>query len=246
MFERVAGGYQPTELGAQLVQAAQQIEGISFSADRRRKANETELSGPITLSIPDVLGQFLLLDYLVDFCRQYPGIELILQSTYRFADLDRSEADVVIRGVVKPPEHLVGRRLFPYVLSYYCRPDYLEKTAPADRCWIALRSPEGEPLWIAESPFPDAPVRMTSDDITLIHQAARQGHGMIRTACYLGDPDPDLVRLPQSPPPFPVADFWVLTHPDLKATPRIKLLMRFLASALLENQDLIEGKIGSA
>ncbi|WP_422345915.1 LysR family transcriptional regulator [Parasphingorhabdus sp.] len=246
VFERIAGGYQPTEWGTQLVQAAQQIEGISFSADRRRKANETELSGPITLSIPDVLGQFLLLDYLIDFSRQYPGIELILQSTYRFADLDRSEADVVIRGVAKPPEHLVGRRLFPYALSYYARYDYLEKTAPSDRCWITLPSPAGVPSWIATSPFPDAPVRMTSDDITLIHQAAKQGHGMVRNACYLGDPDPDLVRLPQSPPPFPVADFWVLTHPDLKATPRIKLLMRFLASALLQNQDLIEGKMGSA
>lgn len=246
VFERSAGGYRKTELGSELVEAAQQMEGISFSADRRRKASETELSGPITLSIPDVLGQYLLLDYLSDFCRRYPGIKLSLLSSYSFADLDRSEADVVIRGVVKPSDHLVGRRLFPYALSYYCRRDYLEKTKPADRRWIAAVTPSGIPRWIADSPFPDAPVGIMSDDITLRHKAALRGHGMIRGACYMSDPEPDLIRLPKSPAPFPVADFWVLTHPDLKNTPRIKLLMRFLAAALLENQGLIEGRHGPA
>lgn len=242
VFERAAGGYRKTELGVQLVEAAQEMEGISFSADRRRKADETELSGPITLSIPDVLGQYLLLDYLADFCQRYPGIKLSMQSTYRFADLDRSEADVVVRSVAKPPEHLVGRRLFPYALSHYCRRDYLEKTAPADRRWITVVAPSGVPRWIADSPFPDVPVGMMSDDVTLRHKAVMNGHGMIFGACYMSDPEPDLMRVPNSPPPFPVADFWVLTHPDLKNTPRIKLLMRFLAAALLENQDLIEGR----
>ncbi|QTD57149.1 LysR family transcriptional regulator [Parasphingorhabdus cellanae] len=246
VFERAAGGYKKTELGMELVEAAQQMEEISFSADRRRTAGETDLSGPITLSIPDVLGQYLLLDYLVDFCRQYPDIKLSLDSTYRFADLDRSEADVVIRSVAKPPDHLVGRCLFPYALSLYCHRDYLEKTAPVDRRWITAATPAGKPRWIADSPFPDVPVGIMSDDITLRHKAVLEGHGMTRGACYMGDAEPDLIRLPLSPPPFPVADFWVLTHPDLKNTPRIKVLMQFLTAALLENQDLIEGRLASA
>ncbi|MEP2103892.1 MAG: LysR family transcriptional regulator [Parasphingorhabdus sp.] len=246
IFERAAGGYRKTQLGAELVEAASQIEGISFSADRRRKAGETELSGPITLSIPDALGQYLLLDYLADFCRQYPDIKLSLLSSYRFADLDRSEADVVIRSVATPPDHLVGRRLFPYALSYFCRRDYLEKTQPADRRWIVAVTPSGIPSWIADSPFPDASIGMMSDDITLRHRAVMSGYGMIRGACYMNDPESNLMRLPNSPPPSPAPDFWVLTHPDLKNTPRIKLLMRFLASALLENQDLIEGRLANA
>ncbi len=245
IFERTANGYRKTELGAELVGAAEQMEGISFSVDRRRKAGETELSGPVTLSIPDALGQYLLLSYLADFCGQYPDIKLSLQSSYRFADLDRSEADVVIRSVATPPDHLVGRRLFPYALSYYCRRDYLEKTVPAHRQWITSVAPSGSPSWIADSPFPGAPVAMMSDDITLRHKAVINGYGMIRGACYMNDPEPDLMRLPQSPPPSFAPDFWVLTHPDLKNTPRIQLLMRFLAAALLENQDLIEGRLAN-
>lgn len=242
VFERIAGGYRKTELGVELVSAARQMEILSFSADRRRKASETGLSGPITLSIPDVLGQFLLRDYIADFCHQYPDIRLSVQSSYRFADLDRSEADVVIRSVANPPEHLIGRRLFPYALSYYCQREYLRLTKAEDRCWIAASNPFGPSDWLSKSPFPDAPILMISDDITLRQKMMAQGHGMIRSACYINDPDPEIIRIPKAGSPVPAADFWVLTHPDLKDTPRIKLLMRFLTEALIENQALIEGR----
>ncbi|MEP5407705.1 MAG: LysR family transcriptional regulator, partial [Parasphingorhabdus sp.] len=119
VMERVAGGYRKTDFGQKLVAAAEQMEAINFAADRQRRAAETELAGPITLSIPDVLGQYLLLDDLATFCSKYPGIKLSIQSNNQFADLDRSEADIVVRGTKKPPEHFVGRRLFPYALSYY-------------------------------------------------------------------------------------------------------------------------------
>lgn len=243
VMERVAGGYRKTEFGARLVDAAEQMEAINFAADRQRRAAETELAGPITLSIPDVLGQYLLLDDLADFCAEYPDITLSIQSSNAFADLDRAEADVVVRGTNKPPEHFVGRRLFPYALSFYCRADYLEITEPDKRKWIA-GLPESQPSrWISESPFPNASIGLMSDNINFHYQAAIAGQGMIRNACYICDPDPRLIRLPKAPPPIPIADLWVLTHPDLKATPRIKLLMRFLTSALNGKRDLIEGQL---
>lgn len=241
VMEKIAGGYRKTGFGERMIAAAEQMEAIDFSADRQRRAAETGLAGPITLSIPDVLGEYLLLDELAGFCSQYPDIELTVQSSNQFADLDRSEADVVVRGTHKPPEHFVGRRLFPYTLSYYAHVDYLRFTDPEERRWIAGLSAIPSPAWIADSPFPDAAVGLRSDDISFHYRAAVAGHGMIRNACYICDPDPRLVRLPDAPPPMPVADLWVLTHPDLKDTPRIQLLMRFLVDALKAKRDLIEG-----
>lgn len=243
VMERIAGGYRKTDFGRRLVVAAERMEAINFSADRQRRAAETELAGPITLSIPDVLGQYLLLDDLAKFCTDYPNIELSIQSSYQFADLDRSEADVVVRGTNNPPEHFVGRRLFPYALSYYCNSDYFERTAEEDYRWVT-RLPVTQPEnWIANSPYPDAPIGLMSDDVGFLYQAAIAGYGMIRNACYICDPDPRLIRVPNAPPPMPVADFWVLTHPDLRETPRIKLLMRLLVSALKSRRDLIEGRV---
>lgn len=243
VMERVAGGYRKTAFGKRLVAAAEQMEAINFSADRQRRAAETDLVGEITLSVPDVLGQYLLLDDLADFSSQYPDIELTVQSSNQFVDLDRSEADVVVRGTQKPPDHFVGRRLFPYSLSYYCHVDYLETIAPENRRWITGLSNDQPPPWIATSPFPDTAIGLISNDINFHYRAAVAGRGMIRNACYICDPDPQLMRVPDAPAPTAVADLWVLTHPDLKGTPRIKLLMQFLASALSAKRDLVEGNI---
>ena len=242
-MERVAGGYRKTDFGKKLVAAAERMEAINFAADRQRRAAETDLVGPVTLSIPDVLGQYLLLEDLAEFCSKYPDIRLSVQSNNRFADLDRSEADVVVRGTKNPPDHFVGRRLFPYALSFYCRVDYLKKTPPVDRRWIVGLWGNQRPDWIDDSPFPEAKPGLINDSISFHYQAAIEGRGMIRNACYICDPHPDLMRLPGSPSPLPVADLWVLTHPDLKDTPRIQLLMRFLVDALKAKRALIEGHL---
>ncbi len=241
VFERVTGGYQTTELGRRMVDAAQRMEEIDLSADRQQRAIETELSGPVTLSLPDALAEHLLLDPIGEFCQRHPKIDLTIYSSYQFADLDRSEADIVVRGVDAPPDHYVGRRLFPYMLCHYCRADYLVKTLPEDRRWISGSYNGGRPDWISASSFPDAPIILALDDIDLRHKAALSGLGMIRTACYIADPNPAFARLPDAKPEA-AQDFWVLTHPDLKDTPRIKALMRYIIGVMTDHKDLLQGR----
>ena len=67
-----------------------------------------------------------------------------------------------------------------------------------------------------------------------------KGVGMGRAACFMGDTNPNLVRLPGSEPILKY-DIWVLTHPDLHQQPKVKLLMQFLIDALLNKKGLIEG-----
>ncbi len=239
-FELTAGGYAATQFGKKLVDAAEKIEEINFAANRSQKASGNELSGPITLSVPGVLARYILLGPLTQFCNDYPEIQLTIQSTYRFADLDRSEADVAVRAVNQPPDHFIGRRLFPYGLSYYCNGDYLAAVKPKNRTWITDIGEEKTPGWIARSPFPDAQVGLRIDDIELRHRAAIVGKGMILGACYMADPEPGLMRI-HSSAIVPGQDIWVLTHPDLKDTPRIRLLMQFIASAIMAKRGLIVG-----
>lgn len=241
IFERVKGGYQTTELGKRMVDAARRMEEIDLSADRQQRAIETELSGPVTLSLPDALAEHLLLGPIGEFCQRHPEIDLTIYSSYQFADLDRSEADIVVRGVDAPPDHYVGRRLFPYMLCHYCRADYLAETASEDLRWIVASYKGGGPEWIKASSFPDVPILLALDDIDLRHKAALSGLGMIRTACYIADPNPAFTRLPGAEPE-PAQDFWVLTHPDLRDTPRIKALMRFIMAVMTDQKDLLQGR----
>ena len=234
--------YKASEIGLELVAAAEDMELIALAAERKSRAASANLSGPIRVSMGEPIAQCLLQDALLQFMRMHPNIQLTIETSINLVDLNRSEADVVIRSTPNPPEHLVGRRLFPYFLSEYAAKGYLERTRPEDRRWLIFSRSVTGPDWIEASAFPDAPIGLRSDDLMWLLGAAKSGAGMIRTACYMADPDPELERLPGADP-LQAQDLWVLTHPDLKNAPRINHLMRHLAAAIEDQRDLIQGRI---
>lgn len=240
VFEREPGGYYPTPLGNELLEVAERMEQLSLTATRRQRATSPELSGSIRLSLPEAVAQYLLTDDLVFFAEQYPAIDLVVETSYSFVNLDKSEADIVVRGAENPPGHLVGRRLFPTRVTYYADRNYLENTPKSELRWIAPLSDGMWPWWLQASPYPFAPVALKIDDITARHRALVRGLGLGRGACFMADPEPNLIRLTDDPP-VAQQDFWVLTHPDLKNTPRIKTLMQFLISSLKKKQTLVSG-----
>jgi DNA-binding transcriptional LysR family regulator len=75
----------------------------------------------------------------------------------------------------------------------------------------------------------------------MLIQAVRAGIGLGLFACYLCDGDPGLVRLRTlNGLGF---DLWILTHPDLRDTPRVRVLMDHLAAALVARQPALTGQM---
>ena len=240
LFDKTPGGYRPTARGRALIDVAEQMESLSLTGARHQRALDRQISGTITLSLPEAIAQYLLLEDLLQFAQTYPDIDLRVETSYRFVDLDRSEADVVVRGAHQPPDHLVGRRLFPYGVAYYGNREYVESTPRDQLQWIAPGPEARSPGWLENSPYPDVPIALCIDDITARHRALIMGMGLTGGACYMADPEPGLMRLsPQ--PPKPMQDLWVLTHPDLRETPRIRLLMDFIAQAMTAKKSLVTG-----
>lgn len=186
------------------------------------------------------MSQFLLVNELSEFARSYPDIQLKIRSSTEFADLDKGEADVVIRGAHKLPEHQVGRRVCKLHLCFYAQNNYCQRVLPRDWRWTAPIDSSVWPEWLAESPYPDVPIGIVIDDIVTRYHAITAGIGMGRAACFMGDVSSDLVRLPGSEP-TQAYDIWVLTHLDLREQPKVKLLMQFLIDALKRKQELIKG-----
>ncbi len=240
LFEKHPSGYQPTRLGEALIDVAGRMESLTQAGARYQRAVEQDLSGVVTLSLPEPVAQYLLLDDLFELAETYPQIELHINTSIRFVDLDRLEADVVVRGQQAPPEHLVGRRLFPTCITYYGNRDYLASTPREALRWIAPTSAGMWPDWLESSPYPDAPVALLSDDIVTRHHALVKGLGLARGACFMADPEPDLVRLTDEPP-IRQQDFWVLTHPDLRHTPRVRAVMDFMVRAMKDKEALVLG-----
>lgn len=241
LFDKHPEGYRATSLGRALVDVAESMESLTHAGARYQKALDQELAGTVTLSLPEPVAQYLLLNDIFELRDAFPEIELIIEASSRFADLDRLEADVVVRGTMEPPDHLVGRRLFPNCVTYYAHRDYLANTPREELQWIAPVSEGMWPRWREASPYPDAPVALMIDDIVTRHLALVQGKGLGRGACFMADPVPELVRLVDDPP-IPQQDFWVLTHPDLRGTPRIRAVMDFITRAMKDKEGLVLGR----
>ena len=73
------------------------------------------------------------------------------------------------------------------------------------------------------------------------HIAAQAGLGMVMLPCYRGDQDPALQRIP----PAEVIQGkpgWVLTLDDLRTTERVRVFVSFIATAIWQHADVLEGR----
>lgn len=237
IFIRSGRSLQLSDYGRSRLSIAEQIETLDLQAERLLRGSDGDLSGPVSLSVPQAFLQYLMLEPLAAFCTAHPHIELSLLGSDSLADLDRGEADVVLRGQTNPDPHLVGRKISTVGLNYYATRSYLNSTPETARRWITSGANTD---WIAASPVPSAPVGMVIDDIVGRHKAVAEGHGMGRLACFMSDPNPNMVRLGQAPSIQPY-ELWILTHPDLRHTPKIKALMGWVFDALKPQRDLLTG-----
>ncbi len=241
LFEKSANGYEITKLGAPLLAAAQQMEHQVFSSSRLlRAADSSDPAGSVSISLAAPIAQYLVLDRLSEFQTAYPNIELILHTSEQVVDLDRSEADVVLRSANLPPEHLVGRRFFSYGVRYYAAIKYLDKTPESQRTWIAAENDNTTADWILNSPFPEQPIGFRTQGYHARHLALLAGLGMARGACFMADQEPSLRRLDNASVTSSL-DLWVLTHPDLRNSPRVQAVMHFLYDILQDKRALITG-----
>jgi DNA-binding transcriptional LysR family regulator len=78
------------------------------------------------------------------------------------------------------------------------------------------------------------------NDVGSVHALVRAGMGLGALPCFMGDVDPALVRA--LPPQAEMAGaLWLLTHPDLRNTARIRAFLDFMAGALAGERVLLEG-----
>lgn len=243
LFERLPSGYVPTEAGRDAVRTAEEIARVEADLDRRIGARDTELRGVLRVTASELLFQRVLAPIFADFITAYPEIDLRLVATNDAVNMAQREADVAFRFSSGPPESLVGRRVLEPRGTVFASHELLANDpgddAPLD--WIRFAHWPGPPAEV-KAVRPNLNVRLTVDDMIAAIGAVHAGIGATRMACFLGDSDPKLARVPGMPL-FPFRPLWVLTHADLKHVPRMRVFMDFAAARLIALRPLFEGDL---
>ena len=241
LFDRLPSGYVPTEAGREAVRTAEAMERLDSELDLKIAARDDRIKGRLRVTAPQLFIQRVLGGILAEFTDAYPEVDLELVATNDTLNLAQREADVAIRFSKDPPETLVGRRFIDQKGAVYATPELIARDlggeAPLD--WVKFAHWPGPPAEI-KAVRPNLRVRLTVDDMAAAIGAVRAGIGATRMACFLGDTDPALVRVPGMPR-FDYLPLWLLTHADLRHVPRIRTFMDFTAARLGKLRPVFEG-----
>ena len=253
LFERLPGGYQPTPAGEDLRASAARIEQEVQGVERRLLGGDVRLIGSLRFTTTDTLAQGLLGPHLAAFHRRYPGIELELVTGNAFFSLSRREADVALRPGRQTEDAMVGRRLGWIAVALYGAQSYLAQRPPplsADELGRhALISGDASlghlpaVRWLAML-APAAAVVLRCNSWLSQLAAARAGLGLAALPCFLGDAEPALVRV-LPPEPALASELWLLTHPELRRSARVRAFMDSLAAGLRAERARLAGEAWS-
>jgi DNA-binding transcriptional LysR family regulator len=245
LFDRTPGGIVATQAGAEILRIAEQLEENVATLERQVLRLDARLTGELRVTTLDMTA-FYEADLFDGFARRYPGIELELSVGYFLRNLTRREADVAIRWTNTPPEHLVGHRVARAEYALYGAISLLERVPAevplADYPWLGwdvASDARATAAWMRHN-VPEANVVCRFDMALAMHAAVKTGMGVSFMPCAYGDADPSLRRLRPVEPGFSI-DIWVLTHPDLRGSARVRAFLEHAGAYFEAKRDLFAG-----
>ena len=251
LFDRSRNGWKPTEAGATVLDQARRMADQAEEIERRVLGRDRELTGVLRLSTAFVVMEHLLPQPLADFARAYSGIEVEVVENAVLMDLARREggapglaqmqADVALRLSNNVADHLVGRQLG----MTHCRVYALrgasglpQSVLPMhellrDAPWVAFERDGVHRVydqWMREHLVPTQ-VRVRVDIFNAVAAMLRTGVGVGILPSFMQDKHPELIPVSEVIPELSVP-VWMLTHPDLRETARVRAFMRFVGDAM--------------
>ena len=239
LFDRLADGYRPTDAALIVAQHAEDMETAEHDLRRRIQGTESEMTGVLTITAPQLLISSFLAPVLDAFDRAHPQIELRVLATNDILDLTRLEADLAIRISRSPGDSLKGLRLLQQESASFARPDIVQRirsdpSAMID--WIVYDAYPDVPK-LASTEFPNQRVRFRFDDMVAMIGAAQAGLGVIRMPMFLGRTTDGLELAPVlQPQPYP--DIWVVGHPDVWPSRKLEAFRKILLAHCKKNRGL--------
>ena len=245
LFDRRSTGYVLTSAGEALVDAAEAMEAGAAQLADAAATQSREASGTVKLTVDELFAVTLLAPILRDLPKAYPAIRIELDATEVHRDLAAGEADIALRMTSSPAgPGLVGRRVATSSWTVYGSRDYVAAHGLPRQVeelrghvlvggggtvmWKIYRT------WLKRHGLLDSVAVQHSTTSGLL-AAVRAGVGLAVLPSIVADLDPDLVMCLPGLPRYDIG-LWLLTHERLRHTPRVRVVLDFLAEGLTQRR----------
>ncbi|QID16223.1 LysR family transcriptional regulator [Nitrogeniibacter mangrovi] len=231
LFDRLPRGWSLTAEGETLMAQAGRMddEAQAFS---RTALGVSSLQGTVRLSAPPVFAGHFLVPALAARRDRWPNIDLEVIGEARDANLARGEADLAIRLSRPTAPGLATRPIGRMGYGLYGARGYAQRPAHE---WTFLGY--DDPLvqvpqqrWLRDIAGTRRFV-FRSNDLAALLGAARHGLGVTVLPHFLAADDPSVA--PIDPPGCDIVrDIWLVMHPDVKRSPRVRLIADLVADVI--------------
>jgi DNA-binding transcriptional LysR family regulator len=246
LFERNRAGYALTACGEEMVELAARMGEDIVSFERKVTGQDLRPSGELRITTSELVLRHLLNDVLVGFRRAYPEIVLDIVVSNQRLNLSKRDADVAVRAIYQNSDPLLGRKVARIAWAVF-GPRALAG-APFDPLadsrhhdWLAFAdhvSVARAMRWLKDH-VGDKRIVYKANSMVGLAEAAAGGMGLALLPCYVGS---EVAGLAQFSPPLPEleGELWLLTHPDLRNTARVRAFLDFCSAEIAQRRKIIE------
>lgn len=248
LVRRHPTGYRLTELGEHVRGYATRLEAAATDFERAVSAQSNETSGTVKVTCPEALGPRLIGARLIEkFNARYPDVRIEFVMSDRILELGTAEADIAIRAKRPVENALFGRKIAdsPWAVyasrSYVARHGSIDDPVQINRHSVVMfsgaLSDHPSVGWI-KSVAPNAHVAARANSLAALLPSVRSGAGIALMPVIVGENERDLVRVLDLGPEM-ATPFYLLTHRDLRRTPRIRAFFDFIIEHLDQVRPLL-------
>ncbi len=234
LVTRTAIGYRLTDFGKELQPYAERIEAMVGDFERHVTDTGRDRTGVIRVTCPEPIVQRMTA-LIERFHARHPNLRVEFVMSDRYLDLSKGEADVAFRSGDTDDE-LVGRKIADFVWAVYASRSYIDRNGKPERvedlsrhpliCFDETMSKHRVAKWLKEV-APDAKIVARNNSVLGLLYAVKSGVGVGALPTAIADTEPDLMRV-LGPIPELARSWRLLTHPDLRRTPRIAAFFDFI------------------